>query len=115
MEDKREKLYADLNGVQKLDLGDLDNVSGGRAIRQSELDDFNAVRNRYLSMMNSYSRAGTDLADRKAARLRDQYHRWESKWEKAIKNSPEDGPDVLLSTMMEPYWNVVKNPVWIQR
>ena len=115
MEDKREKLYADLNGVQKLDLGDLDNVSGGRAVRQSELDYFNAVRNRYLSMMNSYSRAGTDLADRKAARLRDQYHRWESKWEKAIKNSPEDGPDVLLSTMMEPYWNVVKNPVWIQR
>ena len=114
MEDTREKLYADLNGVQKLDLGDLDNVSGGRAIRQSELDDYNAVRNRYVSMMRNYCRAGTDLADRKADRLSAQYHRWKSKWEKAIKNSPEDGPDVLLSSMMEPYWDVVKNPVWTQ-
>lgn len=38
----------------------------------------------------------------------------EDKREKAIKNSPEDGPDVLLSSMMEPYWDVVKNPVWTQ-
>ena len=97
MADFFEKLKnaGDFDSIYELGLKELDSIAGGRSIRNSEAKDHGRV----LQKLNEkIYNAGSEFEE---DQIENKYWIALEKWRNAVKNAPEDGPDIYLSDFID--------------
>ena len=92
--------FKSLEEFQKLDLDQLDSISGGRRLTKAEMDDCTATAVKSAEKKRKLLKAGRI---EEAQSLEDNFYRLYIEWLDDISSAPVDSEEVLFSEVFKPY------------
>jgi hypothetical protein len=89
-----------LEEFQKLDIDQLDSISGGRRLTKAEMDDCTATAVKSADKKRKLIKQGRFS---EASALEDNFYKLYMEWLNDISSAPVDSEEVLFSEIFEPY------------
>ena len=96
----KEYKFKSLEEFQKLDIDQLDSVSGGRRLTKAEMDDCTATAVKSAEKKRKLIKQGRFS---EASALEDNFYKLYMEWLNDISSAPVDSEEVLFSEIFEPY------------
>ena len=92
--------FKSLEEFQKLDIDQLDSISGGRRLTKAEMDDCTATAVKSAEKKRKLIKQGRFS---EASALEDNFYKLYMEWLNDISSAPVDSEEVLFSEIFEPY------------
>lgn len=92
--------FKSLEEFQKLDIDQLDSISGGRRLTKAEMDDCTATAVKSAEKKRKLIKQGRFS---EASALENNFYRLYMEWLNDISSAPVDSEEVLFSEIFEPY------------
>ena len=96
----KEYKFKSLEEFQKLDIDQLDSISGGRRLTKAEMDDCTATAVKSAEKKRKLIKQGRFS---EASALEDNFYKLYMEWLNDISSAPVDSEEVLFSEIFEPY------------